>query len=125
MTQVILLTNGRILDPVNNIDSSGSVLIEEGKIVQVSFVDGIVPPQDAHIFDLHGKWVCPGFIDMHVHLREPGEEYKETIESGTRAAVHGGFTSVACMPNTTPVNDDDAVTTLILAKAKKAGYARV
>jgi dihydroorotase len=125
MTQVILLTNGRILDPVNNIDSSGSVLIEEGKIVQVSFADDIVPPQDAHIFDLHGKWICPGFIDMHVHLREPGEEYKETIESGTRAAVHGGFTAVACMPNTTPVNDDDAVTTLILAKAKKAGYARV
>ena len=125
MTQPIFLKNGRILDPENNIDSSGSVLLEEDRISQISFTNAITPPQDAQVFDLSGKWICPGFIDMHVHLREPGEEYKETIESGTRAAVHGGFTAVACMPNTTPVNDDDAVTTLILAKAKKAGYARV
>ena len=71
-------------------------------------------------FDLQGKWVVPGLIDMHVHLREPGEEYKETIESGTRAAAAGGFTAVACMPNTIPVNDSQSVTKLILEKAETA-----
>ena len=125
MTQTILLKNGRIIDPANNIDSSGSILIENGLITKVATTESISAPTKALVFDVEGKWICPGFVDMHVHLREPGEEYKETIESGTKAAAYSGFTAVACMPNTTPVNDNDAVTTLILAKAKKAGYAKV
>lgn len=125
MPHPILLQNGRIIDPVNCIDTVGSILIEDGKITEISLTAPITPPENSLIFDLSGKWICPGFVDMHVHLREPGEEYKETIKSGTRAAAHGGFTAVACMPNTTPVNDCEAVTTLILAKAKEAGYARV
>lgn len=125
MTQAILLQNGRIIDPVNTIDAMGSILIEQGQITAISTDQAITPPADAQIIELDGKWICPGFVDMHVHLREPGEEYKETIASGTKAAAYGGFTGVACMPNTNPVNDNDAVTTLILAKAAKAGYARV
>lgn len=125
MPHPILLQNGRIIDPVNAIDASGSILIEDGKITAISIATPLTPPANTQIFDLSGKWICPGFVDMHVHLREPGEEYKETIKSGTRAAAHGGFTGVACMPNTKPVNDSEAVTTLILAKAKEAGYAKV
>ncbi len=125
MKQTILLKNGRIIDPVNHIDSAGSILLEDGKISRISTDETITPPENTEIIDLNKKWICPGFIDMHVHLREPGEEYKETIASGTKAAAHGGFTGVACMPNTNPVNDNDAVTTLILAKAKTAGYAKV
>jgi dihydroorotase len=77
------------------------------------------------VYDLAGKWVVPGLIDMHVHLREPGQEYKETIATGTRAAAAGGFTAVAAMPNTNPINDNQAVTRFILAKAAEAGFARV
>lgn len=125
MPQPILLQNGRILDPANNLDSKGDVLIEDGKITCISIEKKITPPKDALIYDMTDHWVCPGFVDMHVHLREPGEEYKETVKSGAKAAAYGGFTAVACMPNTNPVNDNDAVTSLILAKAKKAGYAKV
>jgi dihydroorotase len=127
MTQnhAILLKNGRIIDPVNKIDEKGSLLIENGKII--SFFTGrqkVPALKNLVIFDLTGKWIVPGLIDMHVHLREPGEEYKETIESGTRAAAAGGYTAVACMPNTNPVNDCQSVTRLILEKAV-SGYARV
>jgi dihydroorotase len=82
-------------------------------------------PSDARVVDARGRWVTPGFIDLHVHLREPGQEYKETVASGARAAVAGGFTAVVCMPNTKPVNDTLAVTELILARAAAAGLARV
>ena len=125
MTHPILLQNGRIIDPINTIDSTGSILIADGYITTVAIKTDITPPKEARVIDMAGKWICPGFVDMHVHLREPGEEYKETIESGTKAAAAGGFTAVACMPNTNPVNDNDAVTSLIIAKAKKAGYSRV
>jgi dihydroorotase len=127
MTQnpAILLKNGRIIDPVNKIDEKGSLLIENGKIISFFTSRQKVPAlKNLVIFDLTGKWIVPGLIDMHVHLREPGEEYKETIESGTRAAAAGGYTAVACMPNTNPVNDCQSVTRLILEKAA-SGYARV
>lgn len=117
----MLLKNGRIIDPVNNIDEQADLLVKDGKIA------GVYRNEDVkeEIFgvesiDLTGKWIMPGFIDMHVHLREPGEEYKETIATGTRAAAAGGFTAVACMPNTIPVNDNQAITSLILAKAQDA-----
>jgi dihydroorotase len=120
----ILLQNARIIDPGNNFDAVGNLLIIDGicRILESPGKESL--PKKIDIFDLSGKWVVPGLVDMHVHLREPGEEYKETIDSGTRAAAAGGFTAVACMPNTTPVNDCQAITSLILSKAQRA-HARV
>lgn len=122
----LLLTNGRIIDPANGLDTVGDLLIAEGRIFGV-FPDGC--PDSSKLpeikrLDVAGKWIIPGLIDMHVHLREPGEEYKETIASGTRAAAAGGFTAVACMPNTRPVNDSLAITSLIISQAQEAS-ARV
>ena len=118
--QPLLLTNGRIIDPVNGIDTVGDLLIVDGKIREIYPGGCPVAPQidNLRTLDLTAKWVIPGLIDMHVHLREPGEEYKETIESGTRAAAAGGFCAVACMPNTRPMNDSVAITSLIVSKAK-------
>ncbi len=125
LSPAILLKNGRIIDPVNKIDKKGSLLVENGKIKAFFTARQKAPAvKNLITIDLRGKWIVPGFIDMHVHLREPGEEYKETIESGTRAAAAGGFTGVACMPNTKPVNDCQSVTRFILEKAANA-YARV
>jgi len=121
----LLLKGGRILDPASNTDQEGDLLIEGGTITDVRPGDmALQAPPDATVIDLSGKWVVPGLIDMHVHLREPGEEYKETIASGTRAAAAGGFTAVACMPNTRPVNDNQTVTRFILDRAREAA-ARV
>lgn len=116
MAQTWLLEKGRILDPGSGRDEQADLLIVEGKIAPP---DAPVPP-DAQRIDATGLWVTPGLIDMHVHLREPGQEYKEDIQSGCRAAAAGGFTAVACMPNTKPVNDNAAVTRLILDKARTA-----
>lgn len=119
----LLLGNGRILDPSTRTDRTGDVLILDGRIEST----GRITEFPAHCckMDLKGAWIVPGLVDMHVHLREPGEEYKETIESGCLAAVAGGFTSVACMPNTRPVNDSSAITRFILDQASRAATARV
>ncbi len=110
------ITNGRIIDPVNKIDRTGDLLIIDGVIV-----DADQPiPANTPVIDANGCWVVPGLIDMHVHLREPGEEYKEDIVSGARAAASGGFTAVACMPNTKPVNDNATITAMIRANAAAA-----
>ena len=124
--QAILLKNGRIIDPANRIDKKASLLVEKGKIQAIFTQRQKKPtlPTKLLSIDLQGKWIVPGLIDMHVHLREPGEEHKETIETGTMAAATGGFTAVACMPNTNPVNDCQSVTRLILEKAEQA-YSRV
>jgi dihydroorotase len=124
--QAILLKNGRIIDPANRIDKKASLLVEKGKIQAIFTQRQKKPtlPKKLLSIDLQGKWIVPGLIDMHVHLREPGEEHKETIETGTMAAATGGFTAVACMPNTNPVNDCQSVTRLILEKAEQA-YSRV
>jgi dihydroorotase len=124
--QAVLLKNGRIIDPANGLDKKGSILAEKGTIKAIFTPRQKTPllPKKLLTLDLKGKWVVPGLIDMHVHLREPGEEYKETIETGTKAAAAGGFTGVACMPNTLPVNDCQSVTRLILEKAAAAS-ARV
>ena len=120
MTDSLLIKNGRIIDPANDIDRNQDLLIIDGAIADpVSAI-----PDTVQELDAKGCWVVPGLIDMHVHLREPGEEYKEDILSGTRAAAAGGFTGVACMPNTRPVNDCRAVTSMILEQASK-GDARV
>jgi dihydroorotase len=118
-----LLKGGRLIDPANGIDGTYDVLIDGERIARV---DRDLPADDASIVEIPaGLVICPGFIDMHVHLREPGQEHKETIATGTAAAVAGGFTAVACMPNTDPINDDANVTAYILNKAAEAGLARV
>jgi dihydroorotase len=118
-----LLKGGRVIDPANGIDGLHDVLIDGDRIVRVG---RDVPVNGATVVEIPtGFVVCPGFIDMHVHLREPGQEHKETVATGTASAVAGGFTAVACMPNTSPVNDNANVTSLILSKATEAGLARV
>jgi dihydroorotase len=118
-----LLKGGRVVDPANGIDGVCDVLIDGDRIAQVA---PDIPIDGASVVEIpNGLVVCPGFIDMHVHLREPGQEHKETVATGVAAAVAGGFTAVACMPNTVPVNDGANVTALILAKAAQAKLARV
>jgi dihydroorotase len=118
-----LLKGGRVVDPANGIDGICDVLIDGERIAQVG---RDLPLDGATVIEIPKDLVvCPGFIDMHVHLREPGQEHKETVATGTAAAVAGGFTAVACMPNTSPVNDSANVTSLILSKAAAANLARV
>ena len=121
----LLLKGGRVIDPSQNIDTVTDILIEDGKISMIQ--KGIPLPEgsDSKIFDLKDKIVTPGLIDMHTHLREPGFEYKETIRTGSEAAVAGGFTSIACMANTYPVNDNRSVTEFILKQARLAAMANV
>jgi len=119
---MLLIKNGRVIDPASRTDAQLDVLLEGGTIRDVAA--GIVA-RDAAVFDATGLIVAPGFIDLHCHLREPGEEFKETIESGTRAAARGGFTAVCCMPNTKPVNDNAAVTRSIVERAAAVGSVRV
>jgi dihydroorotase len=119
----LLLRGGRVIDPANNVDAVQDVLIADGKIERLG--RSLEAPAGAEVVDANSKIVCPGFIDIHVHLREPGYEYKETVATGTRAAAAGGFTALCCMANTNPVNDNGAVTDYILAKAKVEGVVRV
>jgi dihydroorotase len=121
----LLIQRGRVIDPSKGRDSEGDLLIENGKIVAIDAPGKIPATRAARTLDAKGAWVTPGLIDIHVHLREPGFEYKETIETGTRAAVQGGFTSVACMANTQPVNDTPYVTAFIREKAKQSAACRV
>jgi dihydroorotase len=122
---MLLIKNGRVLDPARETDAPLDVLLEGEKIKEVAPVGRIAAPQDVEVFDATGLIVAPGFIDLHAHLREPGQESSETIETGTRAAARGGFTAVCCMPNTKPVNDNASVTRFILDRAKVAGSVRV
>ena len=113
-----LIRGGRVIDPKNGVDSVMDVLVQDGRVAQLG--EGIAC-EGAQVIDAAGKVVAPGFIDMHCHLRDPGQEYKEDIVSGTRAAARGGFTGVCCMPNTKPVNDSAAVTRYIIEKAETQG----
>jgi dihydroorotase len=121
----ILIQHGRVIDPSQNIDGDFDVLIENGKIAAIDKPGQIPSSRAGKTIDAKGMWVLPGLIDIHVHLREPGLEYKETIETGTHAAVAGGFTSVACMANTSPVNDTPYVTAFIRERAKAFAHCRV
>ncbi len=122
-----ILRQGRLIDSAQTLDQVADIVVQDGSVTAIE------PRLDVdaerfrgfEVYDVVGKWVVPGLIDMHVHLREPGEEYKETIASGTRAAVAGGFTAVACMPNTQPVNDCAAVTEFIRNRAVQQGVCRV
>jgi dihydroorotase len=120
----LLIQNGYIIDPAQGINTGKNLLLEAGRVVGLlSYSDPI--PEDTEVFDATGLIVAPGFIDMHVHLREPGQEYKETIASGAAAAVAGGFTTVCAMPNTNPINDSAAVTRFVIEKAERAKLANV
>ena len=118
----ILIKGGRVISPAQKLDKTCDILIEKGKIVAIG--KGL-DDKGAKVIDAAGKIVTPGLVDIHVHLRDPGLEYKEDIASGTLSAVTGGFTSVACMPNTQPVNDNQTVTSYILNKAAREGHCRV
>src|SRR6202158_2125871 len=117
---MLLVKNGRVLDPASKTDAAMDVLLDGEKIAEVAAAGKLSSPQDAEVFDAAGLIVAPGFIDIHAHLREPGQESSETIETGTRAAARGGFTAVCCMPNTKPVNDNASVTRFIVDRAKAA-----
>ncbi|HWB84581.1 MAG TPA: dihydroorotase [Bryobacteraceae bacterium] len=118
----IVIRNGRVIDPASQTDRIADVLLADGK---VSAVGSNLSASGVEVFDATGMIVAPGFIDMHVHLREPGFEHAETIESGSRAAAAGGFTSICCMPNTKPVNDSAMVTSYIVERARRLASVNV
>lgn len=118
----LLLSGGRVLDPAAGRDEILDVLIEDGRIATVA---PDLAMTDCERIDASGLWVTPGFVDLHTHLREPGEEYKEDIASGGRAAAAGGFTAIACMANTHPANDDPSVTDFILDRARQHAPVRI
>jgi dihydroorotase len=119
----LLLKGGRVIDPGTGKDGEFDVLVEDGRIVKIN---RSIAPDGAEVLELGKGWiVAPGLIDIHVHLREPGQEHKETIASGAAAAVAGGFSGIACMPNTDPVNDHAGITQFIIKKATDANLARV
>lgn len=120
----LLISNGHLIDPAAGENSGRDLLIEDGKVAGI-FKPGEIKGDDCEVFDASGCIVAPGFIDMHVHLREPGQEHKETIASGCAAAVAGGWTSVCPMPNTNPVNDNAAITRYMIEQAERAGLANV
>jgi dihydroorotase len=122
MSRRLVIKNGRVVDPAQNVDRICDVAIEDGIIRGIAEA---IDPTGSEVIDASGQVVAPGFIDMHVHLREPGFEYAETIESGSRAAAAGGFTSICCMPNTKPVNDNATVTSYIKERARQFAVVNV
>ena len=120
----LLIANGYVIDPAQQVNAGRNLLIDEGRVV--GLLDrSEAAPEDAHVLDATGLIVAPGFIDLHTHLREPGQEYKETIATGAAAAVAGGWATVCAMPNTDPLNDNPAVTRFIIDKGKAANLANV
>ncbi len=120
-----LIKGGRVIDPETGVDGLFDILIEDGKIASIENPQSAIQNPQSKIIDASGKIVTSGLIDMHTHLREPGHEYKETIETGCLAAAHGGFATICCMANTDPVNDNQSVTDYILKKARMAETVRV
>lgn len=124
---MLILRGGRVLDPAKGLDEVADVVIDASRVSRVGADAGASIPrhETVRVVDATGYWVCPGFVDLHVHLREPGQEYKEDIASGLRAAAAGGFTAVCPMPNTRPVNDNRAITEMMLARAAEEAGARL
>ena len=122
---MLLIKNGRVLDPASGTDAPRDILLDGDRIAEIAPTGKIADTSGAAAFDASGFIVAPGFIDLHVHLREPGQENSETIETGTRAAARGGFTVVCSMPNTQPVNDNASITRFIVDRAKAHGHVRV
>jgi dihydroorotase len=122
---MLLIKNGRVLDPSSKTDEVRDILVHGEHIAEIAPAGKITHGDGAQIFDATGLIVAPGFIDMHAHLREPGQENSETIETGSHAAARGGFTAICCMPNTRPVNDNASITRFIVDRAKAFGHVRV
>lgn len=123
---MLVLRGGRVLDPASGLDAVADVVIENGRILRVGPDAGAnLAGEAVQVIDCGGRWVVPGFIDLHVHFREPGQEYKEDITSGLRAAAAGGFTTVCAMPNTRPTNDTRAITEMMVARAREVGGTRL
>jgi dihydroorotase len=122
---MLLIQNGRVLDPASKTDAAMDVLLDGEIIKEITPSGKLSSLKDAQVFDAKGLIVAPGFVDMHVHLREPGQESSETIETGTKSAARGGFTAVCCMPNTKPVHDNASITRFIMDKARAVGSTRV
>lgn len=122
---MLLIQNGRVLDPATKTDAAMDVLLEGETIKELGAPAKFASLKDAQVFNASGLIVAPGFIDLHVHLREPGQESSETIETGTKSAARGGFTAVCCMPNTKPVHDNASITRFIVDKARSVGSTRV
>ena len=123
MSEKLILKGGRVIDPSQNIDGTRDVLLVDGRVAELS--SALATHEDAQLVDCSGLVVTPGLIDVHVHLREPGGEHKETIATGAAAAAAGGFTSICAMPNTDPPIEDPAGVGFVVAEGKKAGKARV
>jgi dihydroorotase len=123
VTRPLLLRGGRVIDPSRDFDQTADVLVQDGRIAAVGAALGL--PDGADVREVHGKVVAPGLVDVHVHLREPGNEDVETIASGSRAAAAGGFTAVCAMPNTDPVTDNQAAVGFVVRQSVRAGCARV
>jgi len=122
---MLLIKNGRVLDPASKTDAMRDVLLDGEHIAEIAPAGKIAHANGAQTFDATGLIVAPGFIDMHAHLREPGQENSETIETGSHAAARGGFSAICCMPNTKPVNDNASITRFIVDRAKAFGHVRV
>src|SRR5579864_9763246 len=122
---MLLVKNGRVVDPACGTDAALDILLDGERIAEVAPAGKISSRDGCEVFDAGGLVVAPGFIDLHAHLREPGQESSETIETGTRSAARGGFTAVCCMPNTRPVNDNASVTRFILDRVKTSASVRV
>lgn len=124
-TQPVVIEGGHVIDAATGCDGAFDILIRDGAVEAIEKPGAFRATGDVRRVDAAGKWVMPGCVDLHVHLREPGEEWKETVQTGAEAAVLGGYTSICCMPNTRPANDSAEITRFILEKAKSAGAARV
>jgi dihydroorotase len=122
---MLLIKNGRVIDPASKTDAAMDVLVDAELVKEVGAPGKFSGLREAEVFDASGMIVAPGFIDLHVHLREPGQESSETIETGTKSAARGGFTAVCCMPNTKPVHDNASITRFIVDKARTVGATRV
>jgi dihydroorotase len=118
----VLFRGGRLIDPASGVDETADVLVDQGRVLEVG---GNLSGERAEVFDIAGAVICPGFVDLHAHLREPGREDEETVESGTAAAARGGFTAMCAMPNTDPVCDNAAVADKVHAAAVRAGFCEV
>jgi dihydroorotase len=124
---LLLLKHGRVIDPSRSFDAIADVVIENGRVLRVgpNAAASFSLDRDVRVIDCTAKWILPGMVDIHTHLREPGYEYKEDIRSGTKAAAMGGFTTICAMPNTNPTNDHRAITEMIIARGKETGLVRL